>query len=488
VASSRYSQSVDLDNWNSSHSLAVLSVPPGSRVLDLGAADGSVARALKKRGCTVWGIEQDERAAEAALLVCDRLIVADLETKEAFEPLGSETFDVVLALDVLEHLRDPAPVLKRAASHLTPKGVVVVSIPNVTHGALRLSLLEGRFTYTEQGLLDRTHLRFFDRQAAERLISDAGLTISQNLRVRRELDETEIAVDKNGLSAELLQSLASDPDTTTYQFVFVAERVNGLHASPPSAMLSERLLAQNEALLKQSRELETYTKSLEADRAARLDSSEQLLAQNEALLKQFRELEAYAKNMEADRAAKLDSAVREIKECQDELVQTRSLQVRASAASLEVQRERDELRQELIRRTAEAHQMHRDLKRFKADVVVKDAFISELRQQLREIKPLVSQRDELLAKRDQFVVEHKRLSDKCKQLIVRRDQLLEERRVLSVRLAESEKTLRSLRAYTNSAGFRFTEGVIARLRSVPIVFTTTRAIVRKSVNRKDTPR
>ena len=274
MASSRYSQSVDLDNWNSSHSLAVLSVPPGSRVLDLGAADGSVARALKKRGCTVWGIEQDERAAEAALQVCDRLIVADLETKEAFEPLGSETFDVVLALDVLEHLRDPAPVLKRAASHLTPKGVVVVSIPNVTHGALRLSLLEGRFTYTEQGLLDRTHLRFFDRQAAERLISDAGLTISQNLRVRRELDETEIAVDKNGLSAELLQSLASDPDTTTYQFVFVAERVNGLHASLPSAMLSERLLAQNEALLKQSRELETYTKSLEADRAARLDSSE----------------------------------------------------------------------------------------------------------------------------------------------------------------------------------------------------------------------
>ena len=453
MASSRYSQSVDLDNWNSSHSLAVLSVPPGSRVLDLGAADGSVARALKKRGCTVWGIEQDERAAEAALQVCDRLIVADLETKEAFEPLGSQTFDVVLALDVLEHLRDPAPVLKRAASHLTPKGVVVVSIPNVTHGALRLSLLEGRFTYTEQGLLDRTHLRFFDRQAAERLISDAGLTISQNLRVRRELDETEIAVDKNGLSAELLQSLASDPDTTTYQFVFVAERVNGLRASLPSAMLSERLLAQNEALLKQSRELETY-----------------------------------ARNLEADRAAKLDSAVREIKECQDELVQTRSLQVRASAASLEVQRERDELRQELIRRTAEAHQMHRDLKRFKADVVVKDAFISELRQQLREIKPLVSQRDELLAKRDQFVVEHKRLSDKCKQLIVRRDQLLEERRVLSVRLAESEKTLRSLRAYTNSAGFRFTEGVIARLRSVPIVFTTSRAVVRKIVNRKDTPR
>ena len=146
MAGSRYSQIVDLDNWNSSHSLAVLSVPPGSRVLDLGAADGSVARALKKRGCTVWGIEQDQQAAEAASQVCDRVIVADLEAKEAFEALGSETFNVVLALDVLEHLRDPAPVLKCAASYLTPGGIAVVSIPNVTHGALRLSLLEGRFT------------------------------------------------------------------------------------------------------------------------------------------------------------------------------------------------------------------------------------------------------------------------------------------------------------------------------------------------------
>ena len=246
MASSRYSQSVDLDNWNSSHSLAVLSVPPGSRVLDLGAADGSVARALKKRGCTVWGIEQDERAAEAALQVCDRLIVADLETKEAFEPLGSETFDVVLALDVLEHLRDPAPVLKRAASYLAPKGIAVVSIPNVTHGALRLSLLEGRFTYTEQGSsIGRTCDSSTGRQpkADQRGGPDDIAASSRQERA----GETEIAVNKDGLSAELLQSLASDPDATTYQFVFVAERVNLLHASLPSAIFGTDARAKRSA-------------------------------------------------------------------------------------------------------------------------------------------------------------------------------------------------------------------------------------------------
>jgi len=200
--------------------------------------------------------------------------------------------------------------------------------------------------------------------------------------------------------------------------------------------------------------------------------------------------------LEADIAARLEDAARELKEsqdaharshaqelkeCQDELAQARSMQARATADSLEVQRQRDELREELIRRTQEAHQMHRDLRHYRADVVVKEAFISDLRQQLREIEPLVSQRDQLLAKRDHLVAEHKRLSAKCKHLLARRDRLVEERRTLLVRLADSETTLRGLRTYANSAGFRIVEGVVARLRSFPIVFKPARAIARKIV-------
>ena len=60
MSGSRYSQRVDLENWNTSQALAVTSVPPGSRVLDLGAADGSVARALNDRGCTVWASAMNE--------------------------------------------------------------------------------------------------------------------------------------------------------------------------------------------------------------------------------------------------------------------------------------------------------------------------------------------------------------------------------------------------------------------------------------------
>ena len=55
-----------------------------------------------------------------------RVVIGDLETPKAFDALDGETFDVVLALDVLEHLREPTPVLRRAVTHLAPKGIAVV--------------------------------------------------------------------------------------------------------------------------------------------------------------------------------------------------------------------------------------------------------------------------------------------------------------------------------------------------------------------------
>jgi len=156
------------------------------------------------------------------------------------------------------------------------------------------------------------------------------------------------------------------------------------------------------------------------------------------------------------------------------------MHARATAESLEVQRERDELRQELIRRTQEAHQMHRDLKHSRADVVVKDAFISDLRQQLLGIGALLSQRDQLSTG-------HKRLSAKCEQLVARRHQLVEERRRLLARQEALETKLRALQTYVNSAGFRIVENVTRHLRRFPTAFRTTRTIARKAVGRSAAP-
>lgn len=257
---SRYSQPIDLDDVNNAHSLGILLVPDGSRVLDIGTADGSVARALAERGCRVWGIEVNADAAAAAGRWCDRVIVGDVERLDWQASMDGQVFDVVLLLDVLEHLRDPLQTLRRAVSYLAPGGRIVASIPNVAHAAVRLQLLDGRFERTDIGLLDRTHVQFFDRLSIDRLFTDAGLVPVEDLRVLRRIDETEIRVDASTFPPETLRMIAADPEAQVYQFVIAA-----VPATAPAIRVHDPTLAG--ALQKQIvkfRELESWAWSLEA--------------------------------------------------------------------------------------------------------------------------------------------------------------------------------------------------------------------------------
>jgi 2-polyprenyl-3-methyl-5-hydroxy-6-metoxy-1,4-benzoquinol methylase len=138
-------------------------VPANSSVLNLGVADGSVASVLRAMGCHVWGVEIDPVAAACAKRICEDVAVEDLNQLDFASRFEGRRFDVVLMLDVLEHLPDPAAVLRHVGSVLAEGGWAVISLPNVAHVSVRLSLLEGRFSYNDMGLLDRTHLGFFDR-------------------------------------------------------------------------------------------------------------------------------------------------------------------------------------------------------------------------------------------------------------------------------------------------------------------------------------
>ncbi|HLH28607.1 MAG TPA: class I SAM-dependent methyltransferase, partial [Acidimicrobiales bacterium] len=204
------------------HGVGVLAVPPGSRVLDVGCGPGLVARLLAGRDCVVTGLERDPVAARDAARWCARVIGEDVEAIDFDATFAGERFDAVLALDVLEHLTDPGATVRRLAGLLDPGGRLVVSIPNVTHAAVRLHLLAGRFETADSGLLDRTHLHFFDRRSAERLLTDAGLVVVDRLRTRRGLTETEIAVDLDAVPDGVLQQILADDDAETYQFILVA--------------------------------------------------------------------------------------------------------------------------------------------------------------------------------------------------------------------------------------------------------------------------
>lgn len=305
------------------HSIAVLSIPPGSRVLDVGTGLGIVARQLAERSCKVVGIEQNKQSAKVAARWCERVVVGDLETLDVGAELPDGDFDVLLFLDVLEHLRNPGAGLKRLIPLLGPSGSVIVSIPNVTHAAVRLQLLAGRFEATDEGLLDRTHLHFYDRQAAESLVEGAGLVITERLRVRRGLTETEIEVDPEKFPPEILSAALSDIDSQTYQFILRAVRADRTGQSDELSLasaLQSRLERTQDALhdaeihvLTQDEEIKRLRLAIdesETDRAhiAEIETAlEERIAELEVLHGELRHLqadleikEAYAVDLRAE--------------------------------------------------------------------------------------------------------------------------------------------------------------------------------------------
>ncbi|HWH30183.1 MAG TPA: class I SAM-dependent methyltransferase [Mycobacteriales bacterium] len=219
MQSAKYETDVDLSNENMSQTLIAQLVGEGRRVLDVGCATGYTAQVLRGLGCTVQGVEYDPAMAEAARPHLDRIEVGDVEAMDLVGLFGEGSVDVVVFGDVLEHLRDPGAVLERCRPLLAPGGSVVASIPNVAHGSVRLALLDGRFEYTETGLLDRTHVRFFTRDAVLALLRGAGYVPVELRRTRLGVFETEVEVREGDYPPGVLADLLRDPEVMTYQFV-----------------------------------------------------------------------------------------------------------------------------------------------------------------------------------------------------------------------------------------------------------------------------
>jgi cyclopropane fatty-acyl-phospholipid synthase-like methyltransferase len=148
------------------------------QVLEVGCGSGETLSIIKSKfpDATTVGIELSENAAKLALSKVDLLKNLDIEKDESRSTLGQ--FDLILLLDVLEHLRDPWTTLKSLVrDNLTRGGTVITSIPNARNHGLVVQLLRGDFKYTESGVLDKTHLRFFTKKSMNRMIEDSGLNI-----------------------------------------------------------------------------------------------------------------------------------------------------------------------------------------------------------------------------------------------------------------------------------------------------------------------
>jgi glycosyltransferase involved in cell wall biosynthesis len=155
--------------------LEQLSKRPPLRILELGCGEGLLSAQLQRAGHTVVGIEKEDQAADKAAARGVQVIRADLETFD-FRTLD-QPFDLVIAVDILEHLRNPDEVLMRAVKALQSDGSVILDVPNVANIVVRLLLLMGYFPYGGQGILDRTHVNFFTMRSALEMVRQSGLKV-----------------------------------------------------------------------------------------------------------------------------------------------------------------------------------------------------------------------------------------------------------------------------------------------------------------------
>jgi len=150
----------------------------GLDVLDVGCGFATTSQHIEALGNRVTGVEESREAVSKARSRVGQVVHADLQRFETIAAeLDGARFDAIIFADVLEHLAWPAGVLDNYLALLKPGGTVIVSLPNVGLWSVRLAILTGRFEYEDTGVLDRTHLRFFTRRSARRLLDNAGLSV-----------------------------------------------------------------------------------------------------------------------------------------------------------------------------------------------------------------------------------------------------------------------------------------------------------------------
>jgi SAM-dependent methyltransferase len=185
-----------------------------TRILDVGCGSGATSAWLKSvyPESHIVGLEGNGALLPELARNVDEPHIVDLNGP--WPDVGAA--DLVLLLDVLEHLVDPDKALAQIMEIMTEDGTVIISLPNVAHLSVSLPLLfRGRFDYTDAGILDRTHLHFFHQESALNLARRVGLEVEKGLMSGPMGPKTHL-VDR--LTFGLIR------DRLTKQYIFSARR------------------------------------------------------------------------------------------------------------------------------------------------------------------------------------------------------------------------------------------------------------------------
>lgn len=197
------------------------------RVLELGCSSGHMAKVFRSHGCQVIGLEMDSVAAAIAREFCEMVYEVNLDQADWPEVLKDHgKFDVIVAADVLEHLRDPRACLGHLRRLLSDEGVLVVSTPNIAHGGVIASLMQGSFEYRDTGLLDRTHIHFFTENSLRDVLKQEGFSVGHFDTVDAGLDHPEFSQYWESISSEMREQIQRSPNAMAFQFILSASKLS----------------------------------------------------------------------------------------------------------------------------------------------------------------------------------------------------------------------------------------------------------------------
>ena len=194
-------------------------VPPGATVLELGAAAGYLTQHLAALGCAVDIIEIDRDAAAEASRFARRTVVADLDGATCVGELGEARYERIICAAVLEHLRHGDALLRQLRPLLAEGGELLLSVPNVAHSALIAQLIDERFDYGGEGLLDATHVHLYTWRSLAQALGDAGWRVQAWDATTLSLYGTEFRVSEQALDPALREALLQRPHALVYQWL-----------------------------------------------------------------------------------------------------------------------------------------------------------------------------------------------------------------------------------------------------------------------------
>ena len=202
--------------------------PAAGTVLEIGCGAGRLGEVYKQSfpESRYVGVELNAHAASLAVGRLDKVLSGSAEEIDLGFLAGK--VDCLVYADVLEHLTDPWQMLAGHAALLSENGKVIASIPNVQNWSVLKDLIFGLWNYTDEGLMDRTHLRFFTLDGISKLFTGAGLTIEaiavvniphQQPEMLQFVDQLRPALDNFGIDAAVFAERVS-----AFQYLVSARR------------------------------------------------------------------------------------------------------------------------------------------------------------------------------------------------------------------------------------------------------------------------